>query len=148
MNQVAFLLSPEQFPHNLFTKALTWAQEHQSAFKLIIITDETFSVEHTNAEPFTYEVDEVEPLSIDGHQINVIIHLVKYIRKKVIATGLNFSSTILVRPRIKDVLDEVRFAEMVFFEFQNAMDKSSFEWQELLRQIPMHKQAISNRVHG
>jgi hypothetical protein len=148
VNQVALLLNPEQFPHNLFSKALTWAQQNKSIFRLIIITEEKFSVEHISVRQDVPDLDKLEPMAVEGHKINVIIHQVKYIRQQVMASGLQFSSSILVQPRIKDVLDEIRFADVIFMEFRRNSSNSSFDWSELFHYIPMHKQVISNKVHG
>ena len=92
--------------------------------------------------------DELQPLKLEGNKINTIIHQVKYVRKFVTDSGLNFSSTLLVQPRIKDVLEEVRFAGMIYFEYRDIHHKSSFDWQQFFHLIPMHKKVISNKVYG
>ena len=144
MNQVVLLLNPTQLPNNLFAKSLTWAKEHQSTFKVIVITDEKFNVEQVTTRPD----DSLEPISVENNRFNVIIRQIKNIRQEVIRAGLNFSSHILVQPRITDVLNEIRFAEMIFFEFVDEPAGPSFDWHELFHNIPMRKKVISNKVHG
>ena len=148
MNQVAFLLNPVQIPKNLLTKALKWAQEHRSAFKVIVITDEEFSVEHIAGVQNVSDDDALHPIQIEGHKINVIIRQVKYIRQHVTECSLLFSSRILVKPRLLDVIEEIKLANMIFFEFPRDWENSSFDWLELVQHIPMHKRVISNKVHG
>jgi hypothetical protein len=147
VKHVAFLLNPAHFPHNLFARALQWAQDRCSSFKVVVITDEKFGVD-TESHDNGQHNDTLNPLLVEGHKINVIIRQVKFIREQVASCNLHFSSRILVQPRVSDVLTEIKLADTVFLEFNHQSGSSSFDWQELFHHIPVHKQVISNKVHG
>ena len=146
VNQVALLIDPLQFPQNLFDKALTWAQLHDASFRVIVIAEERFSVGAVSLNDDTQQERTLQPVEVAGHRINVILNHVKYMRKLVTAAGLHFTSTILVQPRIKDVLEETKHALMIFHELRDRQ-AASFDWEAFFLHVPMHKQVIFNKAH-
>jgi len=60
-----------------------------------------------------------------------------------------FSSVIIVKPSIEQVVRKIRYADKVFIEFQNSNDLKlfGFTWDDILHSIPMHRQVISNKSY-
>ncbi len=138
VNSIILLINGIHFPFNLFEDALVWAKDHFCIFRSLILTDHLI-------------VDSILEDSA-GNPVSEQQRITEYINimeDRTAALGLEYKNTIIVKPTIQMVLNEIRAAEKVFIGLQDDINFKdlSFKWSDMINLIPMRQQVISNRAY-
>ncbi len=138
VNSIILLINGIHFPFNLFEDALVWAKDHFCIFRSLILTDHLI-------------VDSILEDS-GGNPVSEQQRITEYINimeDRTAALGLEYKNTIIFKPTIQMVLNEIRAAEKVFIGLQDDINFKdlSFKWSDMINLIPMRQQVISNRAY-
>ena len=138
VNCIILLINGIHFPFNLFEDALIWAKDHFCTFRSLILTDHLI-VDSILEDSAVYPVSEQQRIT---EYINIM-------EDRAAAFGLEYKNTIIVKPTIQMVLNEIRAAEKVFIGLQDDINFKdlSFKWSDMINLIPMRQQVISNRAY-
>lgn len=150
MNTVVLVINHIHFPYNLFEDALEWAKEHESRFRAVFLTNDAIFVADgeifNETEP---HADITGPVLAESGNQEIINEYVKFMQQRAKVCRIFFSSVIIVKPSIEQVVRQIRYADKIFIEFQNSNDLKLFDftWDDILHSIPMHRQVISNKSY-
>ena len=138
VNSIILLINGIHFPFNLFQDALVWAKDHYCIFRSLILSDHLI-VDSIFEDSAVYPVSEQQRIT---EYINIMEDRTK-------AFGLEYKNTVIVKPTIQQVLNEIREAQKVFIGLQDDVDFKDlgFKWGDMINLIPMRQQVISNRAY-
>ena len=78
-----------------------------------------------------------------------ITEYINIMEDRTTAFGMEYKNTVIVKPTIQQVLNEIRGAEKVFLGLQDDANFKDlgFKWSDMINLIPMRQQVISNRAY-
>ena len=138
VKSIILLINGIHFPFNLFENALVWARDHFCIFRSLILSDHLI-VDSIFEDSAVYPVSEQQRIT---EYINIM-------EDRTTAFGMEYKNTVIVKPTIQQVLNEIRGAEKVFLGLQDDVNFKDlgFKWSDMINLIPMRQQVISNRAY-